>query len=283
MPGYQVNWHHAIVAEHLDRWVRGDIRRLMLFMPPRNGKSELVSRRLPAYILGRDPEAQIIACSYGADLASALNRNVQRIIDNPAYARVFPDTRLNSSNVRAAAQESYLRNSDTFEVVGHQGTYVSAGVGGAITGKGFQYGIVDDPIKNRDEADSPTYRAKVYDWYTSTFYTRQEGDDARILLTVTRWHEDDLAGRLLALADADPAADRWEVLSFPAIAEGPNPHDPREPGDPLWPAKYPLTRLASMRATMGARDWTALYQQRPAPSEGAMFRREWFKVAVLAE
>src|SRR6478609_7190335 len=195
-PRYEVNWHHALLAERLDAFVKGECRRLMVFMPPRHGKSESCSRNLPAYILGCNPDAHIIACSYGSDLASTLNRDVQSIIDSPAYKELFPDTTLYGANVRTVSGNTYLRNSDVFEVVNHKGKYLSAGVGGAITGQGFHYGIIDDPIKNQEEADSVTYREKLWRWYSSTFSTRQE-KNACILLIVTRWHEDDLAGRLL--------------------------------------------------------------------------------------
>jgi len=281
-PDYEVNWHHRVLCHYVDRWLAGDIRRLMVFMPPRTGKSELVSRRLPAYILGRTPDAQIIACSYAADLASRMNRDVQRIMDAPEYGALFPDTRLYGKNIRTLAEGGvYLRNSDLFEVVGHRGAYRSAGVGGGITGMGFDYGIIDDPIKNAEEADSATYRAGLWEWYTSTFYTRQE-KDARILLTLTRWHEDDLAGRLLALQDLDPAADRWTVVSFPAILDSaPAPDDPRHDGEALWPSKFGPETLAAIRAN-DARQWEALYQQRPRPAEGALFKRPWFKVVERA-
>ena len=145
-PDYQVNWHHRVLCQYLDRFVAGEIPRLMIFMPPRFGKSELVSRRLPAYILGRNLNAQIIACSYSADLASRMNRDVQRIIDNEAYHKLYPDTRLFGKNVRTIGDSSWLRNSDIFEVVGAKGVYRSAGIGGGIVGLGFEYGLLDDPI-----------------------------------------------------------------------------------------------------------------------------------------
>ena len=154
-----------------------------------------MSRRLPAYILGLYPNSTIIACSYSADLSSRMNRDVQRIIDDERYHDVFPSTHLFGSNVRATAHGSYLRNSDIFEIVGNHGVYRSAGVGGGITGMGFLYGIIDDPIKSQKEADSATFRELVWEWYTSTFWTRQD-KDARILLTLTRWHEDGLSRAL---------------------------------------------------------------------------------------
>ncbi|WP_458463886.1 phage terminase large subunit [Paenibacillus sp.] len=276
-PDYEANWHHKKLCEYLDRWAFGDLNRLMIFMPPRNGKSELVSRRLPAYIFGHNPDTSIIATSYGSDLASRMNRDVQRIIDSPEYHDVFPDTSLNGSNVRTVANGSYLRNSDIFEVVNHKGVYKSSGVGGAITGMGMKYGIIDDPYKNRQDANSNTIRESVWDWYVSTFYTRLE-KGGKILITLTRWHEDDLAGRLLKLAKTDPTADQWEVVTFPAIAEGElHDDDPREEGQPLWPNKYPLDELMKIKATVGSYEWNALFQQRPSPSEGNIIDRNWWK------
>ena len=276
-PEYQVNWHHRTLCDYLDRFVSGEIKRLMVFLPPRNGKSELVSRRLPAFILGKDPNASIIATSYTADLASMMNRDTQRIIDDEKYLELFPETTLFGSNVRTVAKGSYLRNSDIFEVVGHKGVYKSAGVGGAITGMGCVYGIIDDPILNRAEAESLTYRKALWDRYTSTFYTRLE-KDARVLITLTRWHEDDLAGRLLKLAKECPDADQWVVVNFPAIAED-NRHsdDIRNTGEPLWPDKYPLKELLKMKATMGSYEWNALMQQRPSVAGGNILKREWWK------
>lgn len=250
--------------------------RLMVFMPPRHGKTELVSRRLPAYVLGRNPNAQIIATSYSDDLASRNNRDTQRIMDSPEYAALFPDTQLNSSNVKTNARGGYLRNSDMFEVVGHRGSYRSAGVGGGITGMGFDFGIIDDPVKNAQEAASKTIRDAHWEWYTTTFYTRRE-KDARILLTMTRWHEDDLAGRLLKQAKQDPAADQWSVVSFPAIAEEPiGAGDPRQIGDALWVNKYTVEELEKTRA-QGAQAWASLYQQRPRPREGAILNTNLLK------
>lgn len=272
-PDYHVGWHHRVLCTYLDSFVSGEIPRLMVFMPPRHGKSELVSRRLPAYILGREPRTSIIATSYSADLASRMNRDVQRIIDTPAYQAVFPNTRLYGKNIRTVATGSYLRNSDIFEIVSYSGVYRSAGVGGGITGMGANYALIDDPIKNREEADSQTYRDAIWEWYTSTFYTRLEKHGA-ILLTLTRWHEDDLAGRLLNLMASDPRADQWTVLRFPAIAEPGErtPEDTRPDGEPLWPEKYDAAQLETIRF-QGERQWSALYQQRPRAREGAMFKQ----------
>lgn len=272
MPDYEVNWHHERLCEKLDQLVSGEIKRLMVFMPPRHGKSELGSRRFPAYVLGKDPKAQIISTSYSADLSSQMNRDVQRIIDSPEYQEIFPDVSLPSRK-----DKGYLRNNDIFEIVGRKSTYKSAGIGGGITGRGMVYGIIDDPFKNRKEAESKTIRDAVWDWYTSTFYTRLE-KDARILIILTRWHEDDLAGRLLQQAQENPDADQWEVVNYPAVAEEPlHETDPREVNDPLWPQKYDTDDLKKIKAAVGTYEWSALYQQRPSPSEGNILNRNWWK------
>ena len=271
---YQMNWHHQLLCEYLDRLAQKEIRRLMVFMPPRHGKSELVSRKFPAFLLGNKPDTSIISCSYASDLASRMNRDVQRLIDSPEYEQLFPNSRLFGKNIRSTARGSYLRNSDIFEIVNHRGVYRSAGVGGGITGMGGEYIVADDPVKNREEADSATYREKVYNWYTSTLYTRLEKDGC-ILLTLTRWHEDDLAGKLLK-ASEDGAA-QPAILELPAICEEPiKPDDIRREGEALWKWKYDESALAKMKATVGSRDWAALYQRHPTPGEGGTFKREWW-------
>jgi predicted phage terminase large subunit-like protein len=269
--GYRMNGHHRVICEQLDLWARRDIRRLMIFAPPRHGKSELVSRKLPAYLFGLYPDISIISASYSADLASRMNRDVQRIIDSEKYAELFPATRLFGKNVRSVADGSFLRNSDIFEVVGRRGTYRSAGVGGGITGMGGDYIIIDDPVKSREEANSNTYRDRLWAWYASTLYTRLEKDGC-ILVTLTRWHEDDLAGRLLL-----HQADDWTVLRLPAVCEAPAMYDPRRVGEPLWSDKYDADALAEIKRAVGSYEWNALYQQRPAPQEGGMFKRSWWK------
>jgi len=274
---YNVNWHHKLLCSYLDRFVAGDIRRLMVFMPPRHGKSELVSRRLPAYIFGKNPNAKIIAASYSADLARLMNRDTQRIIDSEEYCDVFPKTRLFGKNIRAMADGSYLRNSDIFEIVGCRGIYRCGGVGGGITGMGADYAIIDDPIKNQQEAMSTTYRNATHEWYTSTLYSRLEKDD-HILITLTRWHDDDLAGRLLKLSKKDKGADRWEILSLPAIRESAgHPDDHRKIGEPLWPWKYNKERLDAIKINQGTYKWSALYQQSPMDTGGGIVKLDWFK------
>ncbi len=162
-PGYLMGWVHERICAELNVFLTavatGESPRLMLCMPPRHGKSELASRRFPAYVFGRYPDMSIIGTSYSADLSSRLNRDVQRVMEQPEYQAIFPETRLSAKNIRAVASGNYLRNSDLFEIVDHRGTYRSAGVGG-ITGMGGDILIVDAPFKERAEADSPPSAAK---------------------------------------------------------------------------------------------------------------------------
>jgi predicted phage terminase large subunit-like protein len=277
MPGYKCGWVHEMICAELDAFLTAvenkESPRLMLTLPPRHGKSEIVSRRFPAYAFGRNPDVSIISTSYSADLSSRMNRDVQRVMDGEIYKRVFPAVSLSGKNIHTVASGNYLRNSDIFEIVGHAGSYRSAGVGGGITGMGGEILLIDDPLKDRAEADSPTIREKVWDWYTSTLYTRL-APGGGILLVQTRWHMDDLAGRLLE-AEKAGEGDKWRVVNFPAIAEHDEAH--RKVGEALHPRRYPLGQLLAIKAAIGSRDWEALYQQRPTPGGGAIFRKEWLR------
>lgn len=238
--------------------------------------SEIVSRRLPAYFLGRFPDAPMIACSYSAMLAQRMNRDTQRIIMSPEYGLVFPETTLNNSNVRSTSKGAWIRNSDEFEVVGRRGIYRSAGVGGSVTGFGAELAVVDDAVRNRADADSHAMQQRVWDWYTSTLYTRLE-KNAIVLVTMTRWSELDLVGRLLDLQKKDPNADQWHVLSLPAMAEkNGHPGDTRPLDEVLWKNKVNRKRMMNIKAN-NMRDWTSMYQQRPSPEDGDVFNRKWWR------
>lgn len=243
--------HHQRIAEKLEAVERGEIDRLMIFMPPRHGKSELASKRFPAWCLGRDPKRQIIAASYNSDLASDFGRNVRNIVAAPEFGQVFSDVSL-APDSQAANRMNTNKG----------GTYVAAGVGTAVTGRGADIALIDDPFKDREEADSERRRETVWDWYRSTLYTRLMPGGA-IVLIQTRWHEDDLAGRLL-----DQEGDQWDVLELPAIDTA---------GHALWPEWYDVPALSRIKDTIGQREWSALYQQQPQPDEGTYFQREWFK------
>lgn len=276
-PDFQTAWFHKVKAEMLEQFVHQKIKRLILCEPPRYGKTEMVSRRLPPFIFGHYPKRSVIAASYGADLASMNNRDVQRIIEDEKYYQLFPDTQLNGKNV--VTTQNWLRNSDIFEIVRHGGQYKCAGVGGALTGMGGDYLLLDDPIKNREEADSFTHREKVWNWYRTVFHTRQQNSDSCILVTVTRWHEDDIVGRLLDLAKIDGEADQWVVVEFPAINHsGPSQFDSRQIDEPLWEQKHDHAKLRNIRSSLGERDFSALYQQRPSIEGGNIIKKEWFKL-----
>jgi predicted phage terminase large subunit-like protein len=249
-PLYQRAHHHVRIASKLEAVERGEIDRLMIFMPPRHGKSELASKRFPAWCLGRKPSRQIIAASYNSDLANDFGRNVRNIVAEPEFAQVFP-----SVSLAPDSQAANRMNTN------HGGAYVAAGVGTAVTGRGAHIALIDDPFKDREEADSERRREVVWDWYRSTLYTRLMPGGA-IVLIQTRWHEDDLAGRIL-----EQEADQWTVLDLPAIDAQ---------GQALWPEWYDVPALERIKATIGPREWSALYQQRPQPDEGTFFKREWF-------
>ena len=274
-PDFIEGWFNRIIAKELQQFyfdvMAGKQPRLLIQAPPRSGKSELFSRRFPAWAFGQNPNLQIIAASYSTDLASRMNRDVQRIIDSEEYQGVFPETTLNGKNIATVSGQS-LRNSEIFEIVGHAGAYRSAGVGGGITGMGADIAIIDDPVKDAKEANSQTVRDSVWDWYTSTFYTRLSPKSG-ILLGMTRWHEDDLAGRLLE--EAKKGGDQWRVVSFPAIAE--EDEEYRNEGDALHPERYNIEHLSKIKKAVGTQTWNALYQQRPSSKGGDIIKGAWFK------
>ena len=250
-PLYRRAQHHEQIAAALEEVERGDNDRLMIFMPPRHGKSELASKRFPAWCLGRQPQRQIIAASYNSDLANDFGRNVRNLVAEPEFRQVFP-------NVSLAADSQAANRMNT----NAGGAYVAAGVGTAVTGRGAHLALIDDPFKDREEADSERRRELVWDWYRSTLYTRLMPGGA-IVLIQTRWHEDDLAGRIL-----EQERDQWKVLELPAINTA---------GEALWPAWYDIDALERIRNTIGPREWSALYQQQPQPDEGTFFQRGWFR------
>ena len=251
-PVYEAAPHHQLIADKLEAVERGDIKRLMITMPPRHGKSELASRRFPAWFIGRNPDKQIIAASYNSDLANDFGREVRNIVNSPEFGVLFETTLAEDSK---AANRWHTDKG---------GMYVAAGVGTAITGRGADILLIDDPFKDREEADSELRRQRVWDWYTSTAYTRLMPGGAIVVIN-TRWHDDDLSGKLLR--EQEEGGDKWELLSLPAIDQS---------GSPLWPEWYPIERLEQIRSVLPSRDWNALYQQNPIPDEGDFFKLDWF-------
>lgn len=265
-PDYQCNWHHRLLIDALQRAADGEVDRLIVSMPPQHGKSELVCRRWPAWLLGRDPRRKIIACTHTASLAESHSRDIQRIIASETYRRLFPDVRLPGprGDVR-------LKRTDDYWELAQGGYFRAAGVGGAITGMRFDIGIVDDPIKSFEEAESPAMRERTWRWFTHDFLTRRSRD-ARIVVVMTRWHRDDLAGRLLR---TEPG--RWTLIELPALADAAPRHqgDPRREGEALWPEFLPREELEHSRRN-DPRAFAALYQQRPSEAGGVEWPESYF-------
>ena len=276
---YDRQWFHTLIANKCQQLLEGTLGsdRLMLFVPPQHGKSEIVSRKFPAWALGVNPLLKIVGSSYSADLAQQFSRSIQRTIDSSEYGELFPQTYLNNMRVKTDTQRGWLRNVDQFETVGYGGFYKAVGVGGSLTGTPVDLGIIDDPVKDALEAGSQTYRDRIWDWYTDVFLTRLHNNSKQILIT-TRWHEDDLAGRLLG---REP--EKWTVVSIPAIREDMNlPEDPRQIGEALWEEQHSLERLLDVEKR-SPRTFAALYQQRPTIACGNIIKREWFKHIKVAD
>lgn len=245
------------IGRSLERVRTGQCKRLMIFLPPRHGKSEFVSRYFPAACIRARAETRVIFGSYEASFAEHWGEQ-----SRDAWVS-FGDTMHLSTELK--------RNRGNWWMTQAGGYMTTAGVGGPITGKGMDIGIIDDPVKNAEEAYSETRREALWNWYLSTFLTRLEPGGS-IVLMMTRWHHDDLAGRLLAREGDD-----WEVIRIPAIAEDNDPLGRKE-GDALWASRFSLEQLEKMRQTLPERWWAALYQQRPLTSEGSVAKREWFPV-----
>lgn len=263
---YLPGWVHKDICEKLE-WFSAAVAakqspRLMISMPPRSGKSELASRMFPAWHLGRYPDHEFIACSYGSDLANGFSRKVRDVVKDSAYQAVFPGTQISKDN---QSVESWSTTAN--------GNYAAAGVGGPITGKGAMILCIDDPIKNQEDAESATKREAVWGWYTSTAYTRL-APGGGVLVMMTRWHDDDLSGRLLRkMAEGD--GDEWVVVEYPAQAV----HDElfRKAGEALHPERYGNEALERIKRTVGPRVWNAQYQQNPTPDEGDYFNKGMFQ------
>lgn len=276
-PAYNIAWFHRLISDAIDRMFlhRDDpysLRRLLITLSPRHGKSELLSRMLPPFIFGKLPDSRIIGCSYGADLAHSMCRDTQQIITGQRYKILFPNTRImegTGGTVRRISETK--RTAKYYEILGHRGYYLSAGVDGPITGKGFDWGIIDDPVKNAADADSAVKRDHALKWYKSVFRNRAEGD-ARIVAIGTLWSPEDLMSTLIRQTDSDLSLDKWHIIKLPAQAWGAlTPGDPRKDGEWLWPWKYTAAEYEALRSESGPRAWESLFQCNPT-GEGA---QEW--------
>ena len=341
-----MNWdarHQKLIYEHLQRITSGESKRLMIFMPPRHGKSELVTVRYTSWRLWNDPKMRVILGSYNQSLANSFSRSIRRVLseeedlrqkNSPHYeGAVVPsaDTRFPSTgSSRSDRSQIENRNSQmtrmfppsrTINTSAQWETAVgggvkAVGVGAGVTGFGAGLIVIDDPVKSREQAESETFRDKLWNWYNNDLYTRLEPNGA-IILIQTRWHEDDLAGRLLR--EMENGGQEWNVINLPALAEtaelrtadcemriednelsplgrsddelnadtqnpqsavrNPQSKDPlgRTFGEALWPERFPVGELADTQRQIGSYAFSALYQQRPTPAEGGIFKREWFK------
>lgn len=278
-PTYDRKWFHTLIAEKCQQLLEGTLGtdRLMLFVPPQHGKSEIVSRKFPSFALGVNPLLKIVGSSYSADLAEQFSRSIQRTIDSSEYGEVFPNTYLNNQRVTNDKKRGWVRKVDMFETVGFGGFYKAVGVGGSLTGTPADIGIIDDPVKDAEQAYSPTMRERIWNWYTDVFLTRLHNNSKQLLI-MTRWHEDDLAGRLL---EKEP--EKWTVIRIPAIREDDRlAEDPRQMGEALWPEQHSLERLTEVEMR-SPRTFAALYQQRPSIAGGNIIKREWFQHIKFAD
>lgn len=286
--------YQKYLFERLARVTSGECRRLMIFMPPRHGKSETVTFRYTAWRLLRDPSLNVIIGSYNQRLANKASRRIQRIFQDE---RSRTTGRGGKPDFPAAAGGGPARPTKAIAEweTGGGGTVRAVGVGAGIAGFGAGLVVIDDPVRNRADAESEAYREKVWDWFNDDIYTRLE-PGAAVILIQTRWHEDDLAGRLLK--EMKDGGEKWEVVKLPAIAEDfeqdvqdgaedadegvRDASDPigRKPGEALCPERYPIEELEKRRKKLGSYSFAALYQQEPVPSKGVKFKREWFRNVI---
>lgn len=283
LASYHPNWHHREIAAWLEKVtldkLPADISGVMIFAPPRHGKSELVDIRWPAWDLGHEPGDKFIATAYGDALARTFSKGCRNVIESPPYQRLWRHKLKERLDTKWQLER---------ELDDQRSTYIAAGILGTLTGEGARKLLIDDPVKNAEEAYSKIIREKIWQNYQSAANTRL-APNGRKVLVMTRWHEDDLAGRLLKLAQTEKAADQWIVVVLPATndngedayvwntATGEKKYFPKYQA--LWPESYPREALDKTKANLGSVFWNALYQQRPTLPVGAIFKREnwgWF-------
>ena len=248
--------HHRVIAKKLEAVARGELKRLIINMPPRHSKSEFASYLMPAWFLGRNPKLKIIQATHNTELAVRFGRKVRDLIDDPEYKTIFPDTNLKEDN-KGAGKWGTDKGAE----------YFAAGVGAAITGRGADLLVIDDPHSEQDALSESAFD-NAYEWYTSGPRQRLQPGGA-IIIVMTRWGKKDLTGRLLAQQGGDLMSDKWDVVEFPAIL----------PSDkPLWPEFWEKDALLSIKASLPASKWNAQWQQEPTSSESAIIKRDWWKM-----
>lgn len=264
---YLMGWVHQEVCDLCDAFVEAVEKqlspRLIIQLPPRTGKSEIISRALPAYILGQHPEWEVVCSSYNADLAADFGRDVRSLLHDPIYRDLFPRVEVQKDS-----------NSVSYVRLSAKGSYTAVGVGGTLTGKGAHCLLIDDPVKSREDADSEVISDATWKWYQSVARTRL-APGGGLIICQTRWSTQDLAGRLIERMNERADAEKFHVYSYPALATEDEPH--RKQGEALHPERWPVAELEKVRGALDAREWSALYQQNPTPDCGLFFDREWFK------
>lgn len=262
---YDMQWFHKKIADACQRVIDGEIKKLMIFIPPQFGKSEITSRKLPAYVLGLHPTTKIVLASYSASLAETFGRDVRRTIESDNFNDVF----------QGITGGGFINTQGLLET-NAGGFLKTIGVGGSLTGTPADLAIIDDPVKDAKEAYSQNARDTVWEWYINVLQTRLH-NSSRVIFIMTRWHDDDLAGRLLK---KEPG--QWEVISIPAICEEITEEDPREIGESLWESKHSKEKLLNVK-NLSERTFAALYQQHPSIEGGNIIKSDWFKRITFEE
>lgn len=258
-PKYDFTWFHTAYTSKINDFAHGKIKKLMVFVPPQHGKSEISTRRLPAYLFGLNPELNIAIVTYNDTIAKKFNREIKRIINDDSYKEIFPNIELPNM------MSGYTNSANEFEILNHKGNCKTIGVGGALTSQPVDILIMDDLYKDAMSAWSAIQRQNVEDWYDTVADTRLHNNSQQ-LIVFTRWHHEDLAGRLLK-----DEPDEWEVIIFEAIKDRiNNPIDIRENGEALWPDKHSLEKLIKSR-DRNPHVFQSLYQQNPKPLEGLLY------------
>lgn len=311
MPHYRINWHHRIIADAFERFARREAMRVIIVAPPRTGKSQLVSRHGPAWLLGNYPDARVICTSHTANLAADMSSDVRKIMIEPDYHDVFPEARVAALRQRGEDVTGVKDRSDQWDLIGRRGGMKAVGRGGGLAGFDADYAIIDDPFKNRKEAKSKVIRDEAWDWFNDDVLMRL-GNSGPCLIMHTRWDEDDIIGRIEEQMRRDPDAEQWEIIYLPAemdedalaatypapkleltLEDGAtplpvrmlkHPMDPRKVGEPLWPWYYggkkdgqsPEERAAKCAAYFkrwkkNPIGWASLGQQRPQPAGTKLF------------
>jgi predicted phage terminase large subunit-like protein len=257
-PSFQLPPHLALIADKLEAVERGEIRRLVICLPPRYGKSLLTSQLFIAWILGRNPSQHTILAMHGQEIADSFGRLIRNTLTGPMHQAIFPASRV-ASDASAAHRFALMQG----------GSFRAVGKGSGLAGYGADLFVLDDLVRDAEEAQSETMRRSTWEWLTQVAFTRLS-PSGRVVLIGTRWHERDVIGTLLA-----EHGDEWELIRLPAVAEENDPLG-REDGAPLWPERFTLSDLESMRRQLGGIAWSALYQQNPQPPEGRLYKRDWF-------